>query len=152
MSAITAVANHLNIAESLISEIQEWASVLWVRFVSGRPRFVSKKVVKTMTGLSGTEKQVKWAGRILSESAYRIASRQEYYDKGSDEMIRSFAAIKTIELINQGKIRISASKVIETDRESISAADIVEWLEDEAITSEETYNTVCDYAEQKAND
>lgn len=48
MSAITAVANHLNIAETMISEIQEWASVLWVRFVSGRPRFVSKKAVKTM--------------------------------------------------------------------------------------------------------
>lgn len=48
MNATTAIANHLNIAESMISEIQEWAKVLWVRFVSGRPRFVSKKVVKVM--------------------------------------------------------------------------------------------------------
>lgn len=48
MNAVAAVANHLNILESAIVEIQEWASVLWVRFVSGRPRFVSKKVVKVI--------------------------------------------------------------------------------------------------------
>lgn len=51
------VAQHLNIAESLIAEIQEWAHVLFVRFVSGRPRFVSKKVttVKKNIGLTGYE-------------------------------------------------------------------------------------------------
>lgn len=40
------IAQHLNIVESAIKEVQEWAHVLFVKFVSGRPRFVSKKVVK----------------------------------------------------------------------------------------------------------
>ena len=39
-----AIAQHLNIAESMIASVEEWAHVLFVRFVSGRPRFVSKKV------------------------------------------------------------------------------------------------------------
>lgn len=46
MAATTvAIAQHLNIAEFLIAEVQEWAHVLFVRFTSGRPRFVSKKVI-----------------------------------------------------------------------------------------------------------
>lgn len=40
-----AIAQKLNILESAILEIQEWAHVLLVRFVGGC-RFVSKKVVK----------------------------------------------------------------------------------------------------------
>jgi hypothetical protein len=44
-----AIASHLNILDSAIIEIQEWASVLWVRFVGG-VRFVSKTVgAKKMT-------------------------------------------------------------------------------------------------------
>lgn len=41
------IAQHLNIAEALIAEVQEWAHVLFVKFISGRPRFVSKKAVMT---------------------------------------------------------------------------------------------------------
>lgn len=69
-----AIAQHLNIAESLIAEIQEWASVLWVRFVSGRPRFVSKKVVAKMEMpvLTGTEKQVAWAADIRADFAKQV--------------------------------------------------------------------------------
>jgi hypothetical protein len=48
-TATAAIANHLNIAESIISSVEEWAHVLFVRFVGRRPRFVSKKVVKPMT-------------------------------------------------------------------------------------------------------
>lgn len=150
MSTVTAVAKHLNLVETLIAEVQEWAHVLFVRFTSGSPRFVSKKVVK-MTGLQGSEKQIKWANRILAESAHRIASTKEYYDKGSPEMIRLFAALKTIELIKDESIKISAAKIIDTDRESICAADIVEWIEDETIVGEEIYNAIYDYAEQKSN-
>lgn len=40
------VAQHLNVAESAILEIQEWARVLWVRVRGIGARFVSKKVVK----------------------------------------------------------------------------------------------------------
>jgi len=43
----TAIAQHLNIASQAIIEIQEWATVLWVRFVGGC-KFVSKKVIKAM--------------------------------------------------------------------------------------------------------
>jgi hypothetical protein len=39
-----AIANHLNVAESAITEIQEWARVLWVRVKGLGARFVSKKV------------------------------------------------------------------------------------------------------------
>jgi len=48
-----AIAQHLNIAESAITEIQEWAHVLWVRFVGG-VRFVSKKVMKPMENVDFT--------------------------------------------------------------------------------------------------
>lgn len=44
-AAITAIANHLNIAESIIASIEEWAHVLFVRFIGRRPRFVSKKII-----------------------------------------------------------------------------------------------------------
>lgn len=45
-----AIAQHLNLAEELIIEVQEWARVLWVRIKGMRPKFVSKKVVaKKMT-------------------------------------------------------------------------------------------------------
>jgi hypothetical protein len=38
-----AIATHLNIIDSAIIEVQEWANVLWVKFVGG-VRFVSKKI------------------------------------------------------------------------------------------------------------
>lgn len=43
------IAQHLNLTEELILEIQEWARVLWVRIKGMRPRFVSKKVVAMIT-------------------------------------------------------------------------------------------------------
>lgn len=42
----TAIAQHLNVTESAILEVQEWARVLWVRVKGLGARFVSKKVVK----------------------------------------------------------------------------------------------------------
>lgn len=47
----TAIAQHLNVAEAAIIEVQEWARVLWVRIRGIGARFVSKKVVE-MTQLS----------------------------------------------------------------------------------------------------
>ena len=41
-----AIAQHLNVAQTAILEIQEWASVLWVRVQGLGARFVSKKVIK----------------------------------------------------------------------------------------------------------
>lgn len=43
-----AIAQHLNIPESMIASIEEWAHVLFVRFISGRTRFVFKKVKPVM--------------------------------------------------------------------------------------------------------
>jgi hypothetical protein len=64
-----AIAQHLNIIDSAIIEIQEWTSVLWVKFVGG-VRFVSKKIgAKKMEELTGTEKQIAWASDIRSTFA-----------------------------------------------------------------------------------
>lgn len=46
MNATAAIAQKLNVVEAAILEIQEWASVLWVRVAGLGARFVSKKVVK----------------------------------------------------------------------------------------------------------
>ena len=45
-TATAAIAKHLNIAEALIAEVQEWAHVLWVRVKGVGARFVSKRVAK----------------------------------------------------------------------------------------------------------
>jgi hypothetical protein len=41
-----AIATHLNVAEQAIVEIQEWATVLWVRVKGLGARFVSKRVAE----------------------------------------------------------------------------------------------------------
>lgn len=43
-----AIAQHLNLAQELILEVQEWAHVLWVRIKGMRSKFVSKKVAIAM--------------------------------------------------------------------------------------------------------
>lgn len=89
MSAITAVANHLNITESLIAEIQEWASVLWVRFVSGRPRFVSKKVLKVEKPiLDNVAKQLEQAKRIEGKKrhAWAIEDLKKLAESGRSQL------------------------------------------------------------------
>lgn len=74
----TTVASHLNIAESLIRSIEEWANVLFVRFVSGSPRFVSKKALKKeMPALEGSEKQIAW-GQDIREQAISWLKRQKH--------------------------------------------------------------------------
>lgn len=45
MTTATAIANHLDIAEGIIASVEEWAHVLFVRFIGRRPRFVSKKII-----------------------------------------------------------------------------------------------------------
>lgn len=71
------IAQHLNIAEALIAEVQEWAHVLFVRFTSGRPLFVSKKVVNVK---KITVEQVSASGlrtrkpEIVAEIANKLAA------------------------------------------------------------------------------
>jgi hypothetical protein len=43
MINFSAIASHLNIAATAITEVQLWANVIWVKFIGGC-RFVSKKV------------------------------------------------------------------------------------------------------------
>lgn len=50
----TAIAQHLNVLDSAIIEVQEWASVVWVKFIGGC-RFVSKKVMGTKTDIEKIE-------------------------------------------------------------------------------------------------
>ena len=49
MNTAAAIANHLNVAESIIAAVEEWAHVLFVRFIGRRPRFVSKRVIDMTT-------------------------------------------------------------------------------------------------------
>ena len=51
---ITQIAQHLNILESAIAQVEEWANVLFVRFIKGSPRFVSKKVKEKETMVETT--------------------------------------------------------------------------------------------------
>jgi hypothetical protein len=73
-----AIASHLNIAESIIASIEEWANVLFVRFVKGSPRFVSKKVVpqtaqKTIYCNPESLRGVRIGDRFtLKDSAYKV--------------------------------------------------------------------------------
>ncbi len=53
-----AIAHHLNLAQDLIVEVQEWARVLWVRIRGMRPRFVSKKVTKEMIQVEVSKEKV----------------------------------------------------------------------------------------------
>jgi len=62
-----AIANHLNVAESAITEVQEWARVMWVRVKGLGARFVSKRVVKVME-IQGIEVQEKRWG-LVTDSA-----------------------------------------------------------------------------------
>ena len=67
-----AIAQHLNVTESAIIEVQEWARVLWVRVKGLGARFVSKKVAK----MEGTEKQIKWAESIKADFLRKLKNGQ----------------------------------------------------------------------------
>ena len=53
---LTAIANHLNILESAIVRVEEWAHVLFVVAAGIGGRFVSKKV-NIMNGLEASQKR-----------------------------------------------------------------------------------------------
>lgn len=92
MSVATAVASHLNVAESLITEVQEWAHVLWVRFTSGRPQFVSKKV-KMMHKITCTRSGLTFEAETRR---LRVHPKISYYTAHKDTDIR-YPAIKVVE-------------------------------------------------------
>jgi ribosomal protein L3 len=55
MNAQAQIAIHLNIAASAITRCEEWANVWFVVIVGRGARFVSKKVVKEMKGITVIE-------------------------------------------------------------------------------------------------
>ena len=110
-TATAAIASHLNIAETIIAEVQEWAHVLFVWFVGRRPRFVSKKVMEDkMDQKQLIEKMEEIGGRrwtkgdhdrmyfsgslvakllkLSSSKARQIGSAKFYYDLNGGEFIQ----------------------------------------------------------------
>jgi hypothetical protein len=99
-TATAAIANHLNIAEDIITEVQEWVHVLFVRFVGRRPRFVSKKVVedKAMTQGQLVEKMEEIGG-----SRWTKGDHDRMYFHGS-------LVAKLLKLSNSKARQINAAK------------------------------------------
>ena len=84
MTTQTAIAAYLNIATDLITEIQEWATVLWVRVKGIGCRFVSKKIV--VKKMVGSEKQVTWAKEVQAKLLKTVAEyRQELFEDSESE-------------------------------------------------------------------
>lgn len=119
-TATAAIANHLQIAADLIQEIQEWATVLWVRLQGMRPRFVSKKVTEEkMSNLQPKPIQVfieaMEAKKVEIESGVgNVERKQKVLSRMEGELrfLQSLpAVIFTAYWPNHG---IRASQVIET--------------------------------------
>jgi len=64
-----AIAQHLNVAESAILEVQEWARVLWVRVRGIGARFVSKKVTKMR--VEGIQFEDKGYGNVTDSNQFQ---------------------------------------------------------------------------------
>jgi hypothetical protein len=74
MTTTTAVANKLNVIESAITRVEEWAHVLFVVVKGLGARFVSKRVIRKMEleKLDGSDKQIAWAEDLRSQFIKQI--------------------------------------------------------------------------------
>lgn len=91
MSLTQAVAKHLNILESTIVEVQEWANVLWVRFTKRRPRFVSKKIKQQIkTKIRVFKKSVTYKSIVNNISFYGYRSSEEISKISDQELIKEW--------------------------------------------------------------
>lgn len=75
---IIAIAQHLSIAADAIITVEEWATVLWVKFVGGC-RFVSKKVVKmldTSNASQNVQNRIKWYLEFIQKGKQQRADHQ----------------------------------------------------------------------------
>ena len=120
----TAIAQHLNVLESAITEVQEWARVLWVRVKGIGCRFVSKKVVKVVevkmfdleAELERREKEAEANAAKAHAMAAEILDSLPMWAAGSVEDGKLFhAAIDVIEgraTFNEVVQRFSSKKVI----------------------------------------
>jgi hypothetical protein len=99
-TATAQIANHLNIAESVIASVEEWAHVLFVRFIGRRPRFVSKKVVE-VKAMSIDEMMEEYLASCSSKDEWidRVEAMESHLDDclpgsscASPSVLRSVAA------------------------------------------------------------
>lgn len=138
-----AIAQHLSIAEKAIIEIQEWASVLWVRVKGIGARFVSKKVVNTMSetlpALKGSEKQVAWAENIRQQL---VETHSAYVE---------FAEGKIRKLASKGKLESSQKKQSELEKTNIKMKQCLTvesaswwiWIKDKVQDEHPRYGESC---------
>jgi len=106
-----AIASHLNVADSAIVEVQEWARVLWVRVKGLGARFVSKKVIamveeKTIVEkleeiggsrwAKGAHDRVYFHGSLIAKmlklsnsKARQINAAKFYYDLNANEFVQA---------------------------------------------------------------
>ena len=76
------IARHLNVIDSAIIEVQEWATVLWVRFKGGC-KFVSKKIMNSnnSNGFSAIP------GKLVSEDLTSAVKKALYWkEKGKSAL------------------------------------------------------------------
>lgn len=78
---LEAIALVLKVEDGQIKSFQEWDKVYFVRFLRGRPTFVSKRKVKMLAGLQGSEKQIRWAKDIRQRTIEQFEAK--YVDEYS---------------------------------------------------------------------
>lgn len=76
MTITAAIATKLNVLESAIVKVEEWAHVMFVVVKGLGARFVSKKVTENkkmeLAALEGSDKQVEWAEQIRASLLLEI--------------------------------------------------------------------------------
>jgi len=90
MTITTAIANHLNIVESVITQVEEWASVLFVRFVKGSPRFVSKKIGEGKMEMEVTFQNPKGFRKVADFSVEDSTNKYQVFDHTSRAAIGDY--------------------------------------------------------------
>lgn len=98
-----AIAQHLNINEELIIEVQMWARVLWVRIKGMRPKFVSKKVAIIMNMIQVVTSKEKVVVDQQNNVAYAVRAG---YDVGDFYHIKRFDPIgKDLRMIDLSSVK-----------------------------------------------
>ena len=113
-TATAAIASHLNIAESIIASVEEWAHVLFVRFIGRRPRFVSKKVV---------EAKAMSIDEMMEEYLASCSSKDEWIDRVEDMESHLDDCIPVSSCVSPSVLRSVAADVVDgkmTEQEAIA--------------------------------
>lgn len=88
---------------------------------------------------------------IVSMTIKMLDKQLENHDKGSDSSIRNRAAYYALKHLKEWGLD---SKLIDKaaywQTEPLSAQTVVDWLDEEALTSEDFYNAAFDFADEHA--